>query len=470
MIKAKKKIDFTSGKIFPKLFWFTIPIIASNLLQVFYSAADMMIVSLSDEPNAVGAIGTTTSMIALIINAFIGFSVGANVAIAKRLGAGDGKAVSRATHTSVLVSLILGVGCMLTALLASRPILVWMGATGNVLELAHTYTLIYALGIPFTALTNFLVSVYRAKGDSKTPLKVLSLSGLLNVLFNLFFVLALGMSVEGVALATVLANVISSSILLFKLMRENDATRIVISRLKIDRASLRDIIVIGLPTSVQFILFSVSTILIQSSIVALDAIMTPDPKITPVLNGNSAQANLDNFVYQSVNAVYQASTTFTSQNYGAKNHDRIKKGALCNYLLVLIIAFTVLGAMIAFHPFLISLYGIKDGVEGSAQQIAYSSARTRLYLVTIFYTVSGIADVSTGIMRGVGKSLPPMILTLFSICIMRVFWTLVVFPRYMTLSSLLLSFPVSWGFSALVGVSLAAFYIRRASRKSAPEE
>ena len=459
MIRAKKKIDFTSGKIFPKLFWFSLPIIATNLLQVCYNAADMMIVSLSDEPNAVGAIGTTTSLIALIINAFIGFSVGANVAIAKRLGAKDNESAARATHTSVLLSVILGIGCMVITLVVARPILVWMGNTGNVLELAHTYTVVYALGIPFTSLTNFLVSVYRAKGDSKTPLRVLSLSGLVNVLLNLFFVLALGMSVDGVALATAIANLLSASVFVFKLMRANDATRLVISRLRIDKKSLRDIIVIGLPTGIQFILFSISTILIQSSIVALDAITTPDPNISPVINGNAAQANLDNFVYQSTCAVYQAATTFTSQNFGANKIDRIKKGALQSYVLVLSVSLFVSGLMIAFHPFLLSLYNITPGESGSASMIAYESARLRLYLVTIFYALLGLSDVSTGIMRGIGKSVPPMILTIFSICILRVFWTLVVFPNYMTLTNLLLSFPISWGFAALVGIILSVIYV-----------
>ena len=461
MLTKRRKVDFTSGSILPKLVWFTIPIILTNLLQVFYSAADMMIVSMSSEQNAVGAIGTTSSLIALIINAFIGFSVGANVAIAKRLGAQDRESASRATHTAIIVSVIFGAAAMIVALVFSKPILVLMGNRGNVLELASKYTTIYALGIPFSSLTNFLVSIFRAKGDSQTPLHVLSLSGIINVILNLFFVLALGMDVDGVALATVLSNAISALILFFKNARANDPTRLFLSRLRIDREALRDIIAIGLPTSIQFMLFSISTLLIQSSVVALDTLSTPDPNVSPVINGNAAQSNLDNFVYQSVSAVYQASTTFTSQNYGAGRVDRIKKGALYNYTLVFSIGLFISGLMIAFHPFLISLYNITPGEVGSASRIAYETARSRLFLVTIFYAIQGLGDVSTGIMRGLGKSLPPMILTIFSICIMRVFWTLVIFPNHMTITCLLLSFPISWGFAAIVGIILSLIYVKK---------
>ena len=198
--------------------------------------------------------------------------------------------------------------------------------------------------------------------------------------------------------------------------------------------------------------------------VALDTLTTPDPSVSPVINGNAAQSNLDNFVYQSVSAVYQTATTFTSQNFGAGNVDRIKKGALYNYSLVFSVGVFVSCLMVAFHPFLISLYNITPGEPGSASSIAYEIARSRLFLVTIFYAIQGLGDVSTGIMRGLGKSLPPMILTIFSICIMRVFWTLVVFPKHMTITCLLLSFPISWGFAIAVGIPLSIVYIVKFSK------
>ena len=198
----KKKIDFTEGKVFFKLLRFILPIVATNLLQSFYNAADMVIVSLSPEKNAVGAIGTTGAFITLIINIFIGFSVGANVVVAREIGAKDKEKTQNAVHTSLLMAVIFGVAAMGIGFIISRPVLRAMGNTGNILNLAVKYTFFYFLGAPFMALTNYLIAIFRAKGDSKTPLIVLTVSGLLNVGMNLFFVLVIGWSVEGVALAT----------------------------------------------------------------------------------------------------------------------------------------------------------------------------------------------------------------------------------------------------------------------------
>ena len=214
----KKKMDFTEGKVFFKLLRFVLPIIATNLLQTFYNAADMIIVSLSHEENAVGAIGVTGSFLGLILNVLIGFSVGANVVVAREIGAKDKQKTQNAVHTALIMAVIFGFGGMALGLALSKLVLGWMGATGNLLDLAVRYTYIYLLGVPFLALTNYLMAIFRAKGDSKTPLIVLSLAGLLNVGLNIFFVLALKMSVEGVAIATAAANIASFVALILKLL------------------------------------------------------------------------------------------------------------------------------------------------------------------------------------------------------------------------------------------------------------
>ena len=226
MVATKKQtLSMTAGPLFYKILLFVLPLMATNLLQTLYNAADMMVVGLSDEPNAVGAIGMTGAFINLVLNVFIGFATGANVVIARHLGAKEGERASRAVHTALSISLVLGALGTVIGLAISRPVLSLMGASGKLLDLATLYTYIYFAGAPFLSLTNYLISIFRAKGDTKTPLIVLALAGLINVLFNLFFVLVVGLSVEGVAIATVLSNVISAALLLFRLSREEGPCR-----------------------------------------------------------------------------------------------------------------------------------------------------------------------------------------------------------------------------------------------------
>ena len=325
MTAEKKKVDFTQGKIFPMLILFVLPIVATNLLQMFYNAADMMAVSLSHEANAVGAIGTTTSFVHLIVNVFIGFSVGANVVVAKHIGANDKGKTQRAVHTSLIMAVIFGVIGAGLGIAVSRPILQAMGNTGSLLDLAVKYTYIYFAGVPFLALTNYLIAIFRAKGDAKTPLIVLSLAGLVNVGLNLFFVLVAKLSVEGVAIATATANLLSFVVLLIKLRKDKDFTTFSFKRLKIERKSFGEIIRIGLPAAIQGGLFSLSNMLIQSSIVTVNNNLCPAGiDYQPVVNGSAAAGNLEGFVYTSMNAVYQGAITFTSQNMGAKKPERVK--------------------------------------------------------------------------------------------------------------------------------------------------
>ena len=261
---AKKTIQMTEGPLFGKILVFILPLMVTNLLQVLYNAADMMVVSLSTEPDAVGAIGTTGSFINLVINVFVGFATGANVVVARGLGAREDERVSRAVHTSLVMSVIFGVASGVLGLFISRPILSLMGAQGKLLDLATTYTVIYFCGVPFISITNYLIAIFRAKGDTRTPLYVLSLSGLCNVLLNLFFVLVMGLSVEGVALATTISNAISAVLLAYRLSHDDGACRFSFSHLCFDRQAFRDILYIGLPAGIQGSLFSLSNMILQS--------------------------------------------------------------------------------------------------------------------------------------------------------------------------------------------------------------
>ncbi len=247
MTRIKEKSNFTEGGVFFKILLFVLPIVATNLLQAFYNAADMIVVSMSHEENAVGAIGTTGAFINLIVNIFIGFSVGANVVVAREIGAKNPERIQKAVHTSLMMGLIFGIMGMFLGLLVSKPVMQLMGNTGSLLTLAVRYTYIYFLGVPFLAMTNYLIAIFRAKGDSKTPLVVLTGAGLLNVGLNLFFVLVVGMSVEGVAIATSASNLASAVVLLIKLKKDQDDTRFSWKKLAIDKRAFWHIAGIGLP-------------------------------------------------------------------------------------------------------------------------------------------------------------------------------------------------------------------------------
>ena len=444
-----KKVDFTSGKIFSKMVLFTLPIICTNLLQVFYNAADMMIVSLSDEVNAVGAVGVTGAFINLVISFIIGLSVGANVIVSKWIGAKDKDRAQNAVHTSIALGFWFGVVTMIVGLLTARLVLQWMGTSGNLLDLAVTYTNIYFAGLPFMALANYTIAVFRAKGDSKTPLVVLGSTGLLNVALNFFFVVGVGMSVEGVALSTMIANLVSAVVLLFKLSFDTDEfTRFSIKKLKMHRKSLKEIIKAGVPAGVQSALFGISNLLIQSSVVtvnnmAVSGIVT-DSDYQPIVSGASAQGNLEGFIYTAMNAVYQGAVTFVSQNMGAKKTDRIYKIMYYSIGFVSAVGLAMSLVMYALRIPLLKLYGVVPGEPGSLEALAMQAATTRVFIIGIPYFLCGIMEVFVAVLRGVGKSMLSMFISLVGACVLRIIWLWVLFPIFPTLACVYLSYPVTW--------------------------
>ena len=462
MVAEKKKVDFTVGKIFIKLLLFVLPIMATNLLQMFYNAADMMVVSLSSEANAVGAIGTTTSFVHFIVNVFIGFSVGANVVVAKHIGANDREKTQRAVHTSLIMALIFGfVGAGL-GIAVSRPILKAMGNTGSLLSLAVTYTYIYFLGVPFLALTNYLIAIFRAKGDAKTPLIVLSVAGVINVLLNFFFVVVVGLSVEGVAIATSVANLLSFIVLLWKLRKDKDFTTFSLKRLKIERKSFGEIVRIGLPAAIQGGLFSLSNMLIQSSIVTVNNNLCP-PNIDyqPVVNGSAAAGNIEGFVYTSMNAVYQGAITFTSQNMGAKKPERVKPIMYNSFLLTSIIGLTMALLVMLLKTPLLALYGVKVGAEGSLESLAMETANIRLWFICVPYFLCGLMEVCTGVLRGLGRSLTSTVIALVGSCLLRVIWLLTVFPAKQTLEIIFVCYPITWVLTTLVAFIVIQLLLKK---------
>ncbi len=445
MVAKKKKVDFTQGKIFWKMLIFVLPVVATQLLQTFYNAADMMIVSLSDEVNAVGAIGTTTPFLTLIVNLFIGFSSGVSVAVGRSIGAKDKERTERAVHTSILVAVLFGAIGSIVGIAVTRWVLQAMGNTGDLLSLAINYSYIYFIGVPCMALTNYLIAVFRAKGDSKTPLVVLTIAGVLNVLLNLFFVLIVNLSVEGVAIATAGANVFSAVVLMIKLRKAKDFTKFSFKKLKIDKQAFKEILYIGLPAGIQCSLFSIANMLTQSAIVSVNnSLVEAGSKYQPVVSGNAAQTNLENFVYMAMNAGYSGAITFTSQNVGAKKIERVKPIMYTCFLIVTLIGVFFTTILWIFQTPLLALYGVKDGVAGSMEALAMETARKRILYVCLPYFLCGCMEVCAGVLRGLGKSLMLTFFSLIGSCGLRVVWQLTVFKIYPTLEIIYICFPLTW--------------------------
>lgn len=457
----KKTINMTEGPLLGKIIVFFLPLMATNLLQTLYNAADMMVVGMSSEPDAVGAIGLTGAFVNLVLNVFMGFATGANVVVARFLGARDDERASRATHTAISLSVLLGVVGTAIGLVVSRPVLTLMGAEGKLLDLATTYTLIYFAGAPFLALTNYCIAILRAKGDTKTPLYVLSLSGLANVLMNLFFVLVLKFSVEGVALATVFSNVLSAALLLGKLSRDEGACRFSFRRLCIDRPALRQIIYIGLPAGVQGSLFSISNMVIQSSILQVNNMTVgTETAFAPIVKGNAAAGNLEGFAYTATNSLYQAAITFTSQNVGAAKYERVHKVMACCYFLTFCVAVIFSGTLFLLRTPLLALYDVHPDVVGSLEHIAYETAVTKMNIMFTLYFFLAFMEVGCGVIRGLGLSVTSAVITLLGACAFRVVWIMTVFRAFPTLEIIYWSYPISWGMTALASFTVAMVRLR----------
>ena len=450
-VKNGRSIDMTQGPLFRKMLLFILPLMATHLLQVFYNAADVMIVELSPVADAVGAVGSCGAYLNLIINIFIGFSIGADVVVARNIGAKNSEGTKNAVHTAVCMSLIFGISGAVIGIVAAKPIYILMGYSGGLLDLCLKYSYIYLLGLPFASLTNFLSAIMRAKGDTRMPLYVLSASGFFNVLLNLFFVLVMHLSVEGVALATAIANVASSIVLFIVLSKENGDCRIIFKKLKICKSSFIDICHIGFPSGIQNAFFSVSNMLIQSSVLTVNDMQAPPETsaYAPVIKGNAAVTSLENFGFAALNSVSQAASTFTGQNVGVKDYRRVRRvlGNAC--LLAAIISVIVTALLIIFRQPLLSLYGVEI-IEGDPLSlIAVETAEIRIWSKWPPFILIALMNTAAGVLRGLGKSFTSAAFSLVGTCVFRVVWIFTVFEYFKTLESIYISYGISWFLTGL---------------------
>lgn len=434
-----KELNMTEGAVFSKIIVFSLPLIVTNLLQTLYNAADMMVVGrFSTVEGAVGAIGATSSLTAVFMNLIMGASTGATVVVANAIGAKDKDRTERAVHTSIIIALICGFAGMLIGVTLCKPILVLMKSDPALIDMSVTYCRIFFLGVPFTTVLNYAVAVLRAKGDTTTPLIILACSGILNVVLNIVFILLLGMDVDGVAIATVIANICSMLAVMIILMRDTGWCRFSFSKLRMCTASARRIVSIGIPAGIQGTLFSTSNVFIQSAVNGFGA---------AVVTGNSIGTNLEGFIYTATNSIAQAALTFTGQNMGAGKPERIRKIKWSSYLAGVLVAAVFCVTLCTFRDFFAGLY-INEG-SGNRAEILAAVEQKFLYMIVPYFLVP-LMEVGANLVRGMGKSILPMIVSLLGSCLFRIVWIFTVFAAFPELWVLYISMPISWAITASV--------------------
>lgn len=447
----KQNLDMLNGSIWNKLPVFALPIAATGILEQLFNASDIAIVgnfAQTDKTAAVAAVGANSPIIGLILNLFIGIALGANVVIANAIGRDDKQTVQKAVHTSMVVSVIGGVLVAIIGELIAEPLLTVLNVPDDVLELALLYLRIYFLGMPVILLYNFEAAIFRSIGETKMPLIALTLSGILNVLLNLFFVIVLKMSVNGVATATVIANVVSAGILYIKLIKSDKYIKVEFKKLRIDGKVFAKIMQIGLPAGIQSAVFAVANIVIQGAINSLG---------TVVIAASSAAFNIEIIAYNVMNSFSQACTTFVGQNFGANKIDRCKKTLFLCLIEDAIASGTAILIVLITGKFLLSIFNNNPEVI----EIGY----TRLVIIFIAYIFSMLYEVMSGYLRGFGFSLVPAILTTVGVCVLRIIWINTVFPANRTFVTIMTAYPVSLSTTAVL--IFIALIIYRPSKRFA---
>jgi len=444
--KKRKEVDMVNGPLLPKILSYSIVIMVTNLMQLLFNTADMIVVGQFAGNECLGAVGATTALVSLFLSLFTGFAVGVSVVITHTYGAGDMKGFKETITTAVSLSLILGGLLSVFGCIFSKLVLVMMGTSPELLGLATVYLRIYFWSMLPMLFFTYLASVLRSIGNTQTPFVMLLIAGVANVIFNLFFVVVCKMTVDGVALATVISQYISA-ILLYLHVRKTDAVyKIEEFEFKFYKDKLRKIVAIGIPNAIHGVVISISNVFIQSSLNTFDAI---------AVTGSSAAANVETYVYHIQASFHQAALTFVGQNYGAGKFDRIKKTQrICySFVITLGLGFGIL-AYIFGEP-LLGIY-LKADDPGYAEAIKFGLER--MLCICVPYFLCGILEVQTGVLCGLGKSVSPSIVTVFGFCAVRLIWIATVFQSFHSLTVLYACYPVSWVISMvlLYGVYLIA--------------
>ena len=446
-MKKSYEMDMCSGPLLSKILIFSIPLMISGILQLLFNAADIIVVGRYTGHTALAAVGSTSALINLIVNLFVGLSVGANVLIARCCGAGQMEAVHKGVHTAMLTAVVGGAVLIFVGVAASRPMLTLMGTPEDVIDQATLYLRIYFVGAPSLLVYNFGAAILRAVGDTRRPLYFLTLAGIINVILNLVFVIVFSLGVAGVALATIISQTVSAYLIVVCLQHNAGAFRLVLRELHIDPEQFREILRIGVPAGVQGMVFSLSNVLIQSSVNSFGS---------AVMAGNTAASNIEGFVYTCMNAVSQTSMSFVSQNVGARRFGRVDKVvAQCMMLSAAVGVGLGLSAYLAGR-WLLTIY------TSDAQVITYGLYRMSVVCTTYF--LCGWMDCLACSVRGLGASVLPMVVSIIGACLLRIVWVMTIFQWERTQLCLYISYPVSWALT--MAAHLICFLVLRKKVRS----
>lgn len=448
--RGSNTIDMCEGAILPLIIRFAVPLIITGVLQVLFNAADIMVVGKFGEEHSLAAVSSTGSITALIVNLFIGLSVGTNVLCARFFGAKDGKALSETVHTSIVIAVIMGVGLTLVGLVFSKPLLILMDVPEEVLPGATLYMQIYFLGMVPSLLYNFASAVLRSVGDTKRPMYFLILSGILNVLLNLLLVIVFKLDVAGVAIATITSQAVSAILTLICLIRENGDVRLCFNKLKITKIRLVQIVKIGLPAGLQSTMFSIANVVVQSSLNGFGS---------DIMAGSGAAGSVESLLFTALDAIYQAVVCFTGQNFGRRLYKRILKAQIWGQIIVYTAGFAMCLLAVIYAEQLVSLFADKPA------EIAAGVDRMNMIALSVFIYASSNVAVAT--IRGLGYSLTPMTTSLICVCGARMVWIFTVFrlEAFHNVRGLYAAFPVSYVLSLVVQVVCLIFVFRNAKKR-----
>lgn len=429
---SKKDINIIDGPVLPNMLRYALPIMLTNILQLFYNSADMFVIgNFCDDPNALGSVGCTGSLINMILGVFIGFGAGVAVTLAQSIGAGNRERASRIVHTSFCLSIVLGIIVTVLGNLISEPILHAMNTPDVFLRGATLYVKIYFCGSIANIMYNFFAGILRSRGDTVRPLLFSMAGGIVNIILNLIFVLVFKMGVEGVAIATITSQFISAVLVIIHITKLNDECRLDFKKLGFDISVLKQLTKVGLPAGIQGSLFSVSNMILQTGYNSLGPV---------IVNANVAAMNVDGYIYNILNSFYHTCLTFCSQNFGAKRFDRVKKVFFVGTGTVTALGL-VLGVFV--YTFAEPLVGI---FNSDPEILVY--AKQRLALVALPYFLCGLMDVGSGFLRSIGYSFRALIITFLGSCVLRIVWVYTVFPIFNDVRALYAVFPVSWFITA----------------------
>ena len=444
------EVDMCNGPLFSKIVVFFIPVMLTNLLQTLYSAADQAVVGqfAQNGADALASIGSTNALTNLILCFLTGLSVGTSSVVARLFGAGNKDAVERAVHTSISISIILGIVLGIVGITLSKPLLILMNTQPDVLDGAVLYMQISFAGLPVVAAYNYGSAILRAVGDTKRPMIYLMIGGVVNIILNLFFVIVFNMSVDGVALATVLSQVLSCTLTLRCLTRTDGCYRFIPKKLRICKKEASSILTIGIPAGLQSSLFSFSNVLIQSSVNSLGK---------AAVSGSTAASNIETFVYMAMNSLYHTSLAFCGQNFGAKKLDRIMKSFLYCTAISAVVGIIMGGLVSLLSGPLLGIF-IKDNPE------AVIFGRQRLFVTCLPYFFCGIMEVGTGALRAVNMAIHALFNTILFTCVLRVVWCNTVFTAFPTISALFISYPTSWALTSVFNTIMFLWFFKREKR------